>query len=306
MASNTPPADINEILLGYFALGGTWQGYQKQREVKAQLNTRRKKVTDDQYQVQLFRAMVMADATLVWAKKNGYRGKVAKAWWTARPGILSAAVGYTVDSSKNPTDTLIQFTNGQVLGISAKSTKGTGDIGFKNPGVGTVEQSLAIKLKPTIKRDEDAFVKRFGLSGPKTTRKREIRNNPKIITESNDARDTLLRTLRDALYKKLGTMSQPKLRQYILDGWMDARDVIAPPYIKVTGHGARAPFTATLVDPLKDDKSVAVQVKKITIQKVGNDSVGILAGSNRIMKMRVKYESQAMASSVKFSGDPWK
>ena len=37
---------------------------------------------------------------------------------------------------KNPTDVLVEFTKGGFLGLSAKSTSGKGDIGFKNPGVG--------------------------------------------------------------------------------------------------------------------------------------------------------------------------
>jgi len=44
----------------------------------------------------------------------------------------------------------------------------------------------------------------------------------------------------------------------------------------------------------------------IKLVKVGNDSVGIMADGNRIMKMRAKYESQKLASTIKFSGDPWK
>lgn len=90
-----------------------------------------------------------------------------------------------------------------------------------------------------------------------------------------------------------------------MNDWMDVRP--APPaYIKVTGHGNSPPYTSSILDPLKNTKSAAIQKMKIKLEKVGNDSVGVTAGGMRIMKMRVKYESQAMASSIKFSGDPWK
>lgn len=305
MSSNTLQADINEILLGYYVLGGKWTGFQDQSDTKRQLSGRKEQVGEKLYNIQSSRAEVMSDMTLKWAKQNGYKGKVVKVWWTARPGILSKAVGYDVDSRKNPTDTLLLFSDGQFLGVSAKSTKGKGDIGFKNPGVGTVENSLKINLKKIIDDEESKFTKRFTLSESKSKRKAEIRKNPKINEQSNLARDILLKKIRDALHKKLKSMTQPQLKKYILNEWMDAGSMIMPPYIKVTGHGNKAPFTASITDPLKDSKSNAIQKKKITIEKVGNDAVGILAGGKKILKMRAKYESQAMASSVKFSGDPW-
>ena len=86
---------------------------------------------------------------------------------------------------------------------------------------------------------------------------------------------------------------------------MDASDGDMPPYIKVTGHGSKAPYTASILDPLKNSKMTYLANNPIILSKVGNDSVGVEAGGKRIMKMRVKYESQAMASSVKFSRDPW-
>ena len=305
MSSNTLQADINEILLGYYVLGGKWTGFQDQSDTKRQLSGRKEQVGEKLYNIQSSRAEVMSDMILKWAKQNGYKGKVVKVWWTARPGILSKAVGYDVDSRKNPTDTLLLFSDGQFLGVSAKSTKGKGDIGFKNPGVGTVENSLKINLKKIIDDEESKFTKRFTLSESKSKRKAEIRKNPKINEQSNLARDILLKKIRDALHKKLKSMTQPQLKKYILNEWMDAGSMIMPPYIKVTGHGNKAPFTASITDPLKDSKSNAIQKKKITIEKVGNDAVGILAGGKKILKMRAKYESQAMASSVKFSGDPW-
>ena len=102
MASNTLQADINEILMGYYVLGGKWTGFQQQAYSKQQLNSRKKQVGEKLYLVQSARAEVMSEETLKWAKKNGYKGRVKRVWWTARPGILSKAVGYEVDSRKNP------------------------------------------------------------------------------------------------------------------------------------------------------------------------------------------------------------
>ena len=73
---------------------------------------------------------------------EGYSG-VKNVYWTARPGFsFRNVVGVDVDQRKNPTDVLVEFNLGGFLGLSAKSTSGKGDIGFKNPGVGTVDSDL--------------------------------------------------------------------------------------------------------------------------------------------------------------------
>ena len=59
------------------------------------------------------------------------------------------------------------------------------------------------------------------------------------------------------------------------------------------------------MNPLQNSKIEALHKSNLTVSKVGNDSIGVETINKRILKMRVKYESQAMASSVKFSGDPW-
>ena len=305
MASNTDQADINEILLGYYCLGGKWTGFVGATEAKKQLNIKKNKVGEDFYAVQQSRAKIMAEESLKWAKSNGYKGKVSKVWWTARPGILSKAVGYEVDSRKNPTDTLVQFTDKQFLGLSAKSTKGKGDIGFKNPGVGTVDKALNLELRELVAKENLKFAKKHGLPEATAARKQAIRKSPALVKAANTARDQTLKKIRDTLLKKLESMSAKALREYIVHDWMDAGSIIRPPYIKVTGHGNKAPFTASISDPLNNSKSTAIQTKKIKLEKVGNDSIGVSAGGKKILKMRAKFESQAMASSMKFSGDPW-
>ena len=44
---------------------------------------------------------------------------------------------------------------------------------------------------------------------------------------------------------------------------------------------------------------------EITLQEAGSDSIGVMAGDKRGMKMRFKFESQKLAASLKMSGDPW-
>ena len=60
-ALNTPRADINEILVGYYVLGSTWTGFNQQRYVKDQLAQRRKLVGEDLYAIQVEQAKKMAE-----------------------------------------------------------------------------------------------------------------------------------------------------------------------------------------------------------------------------------------------------
>jgi len=303
-ASNTHAADINEILYGYFLLGGTWRGFQNAAEARKQVEDKKIKIGEEQYTIQQERARVMANETLNWARDNGYNGSVSKVWWTARPGVLSKAVGYAVDSRKNPTDILVQFTDKQFLGLSAKSTKSKGDIGFKNPGAGTIDKLVGTDLSSHYFKTQVEFAKKHGLSLSTAARKKEIRaGDDAIKAAANQERNNMLSELRDILMSRLKSYKQDELRKLILSATMDAEPVM-PRYIKVTGHG-NGPCTASISDPLKNDKATAVATQDITLEPVGNDSIGVSAGGMRIEKIRFKQESQAMASSLKLSCDPW-
>ena len=305
MAAETLKADVNEILLGYHILGSTWIGFQGKTDAENQLNNRRSQIGDTDYNIQEERAKVMATKSLDWAHANHYGNRVVKAWWTARPGELSEAVGYQVDSSKNPTDTLVQFETDMFLGLSAKSTAGKGDIGFKNPGIGTIDTALNLKLAGIVKKEEDKFAKLHGLSTSQSVRKIEIRKDENLIKASNDARTITLEKVRDVFYKKLKVLSNKQLKKYILSDWLDATKSISPMYIKVTGHGSESPYSASLENPLQNTKLEALYKSDLQVLKSGKTSVGVRTTNKNILKMRVKYESQAMASTIKFSGDPW-
>lgn len=147
LVNNTVAADVNEIYAGYYCLGGTWQGFQNLSVAKETIAARKKQMDSEEFKDQMGRAKVMAEESLKWAAVNGYKGKVKKVWWTARAGEISRAVGYDVDFRKNPTDTLLQFADKAFLGLSAKSTKRSGDIGFKNPGLGSLSKTLGVDFK---------------------------------------------------------------------------------------------------------------------------------------------------------------
>lgn len=304
MTANTILADINEIWTGYVLNNTAWFDQQ----AKVQFDQRVKQTNADALEDAQGKAVVMAEDFVKWAKKNGYSGKVSKVWWTARPNSMSEAVGRTVDQKKNPTDILVKFTSGPAdgfLGLSAKATKGKTDIGFKNPGVGTIDKSLGTKLAEKHKSLVDNIVKSMKLPENMSQRKTFIRSKPsiKVVTEKHGS--NIMSKLRDEFLAKLKTMNTKKLRDYLISDWMDAEEVY-PPYIKVTGMGNKPPYTAMVMDPLDNPKLYALMnAKSITLSKEGNESIGVAVAGKRIMKMRFKYESEKIASSLKMSGDPW-
>jgi len=307
MANNTDLADVNEILLGYFLAGQNWNKFSQ--DAKTQHDTKAKLLTAEEYEQQSGRARVMAVKAIEWAKSAGYGGNITNVWWTARPGSLSEAVNSkTADQKKNPTDILIKFERGPAnyfLGLSAKSTKGKTDIGFKNPGLGTVESDLKIDLKFIDTAAVEKIIGMFNLPRTADARKSAIRKDPVVQRITDEIGKVVLSGMRDKFLEKLKTMNKKDLLNYIMSSWIDASEELYPPYVKVTGMGKNAPYTATVSDPLNNEKLKYLYRYDITLDKVGNDSVGVKAGGKQILKMRFKYESEKLASSVKLSGDPW-
>jgi hypothetical protein len=301
MARNTDLADVNEIYVAFVLNGNKFPDSASE----AQYNRKLALLSSEQGEQQIGRAIVMCDDFLKWAKSNGYSG-VEKVYWTARPGFsFKAVVGVEVNQRKNPTDVLVEFKTGGFLGLSAKSTSGKADIGFKNPGVGTIDSDLKLKLNDINKKAQENIVKSFKLPSSAQARKTTIRSNKALQKETDSLGSSVLNECRDTLIKKLNTLTQPYRRDYIIKSWIDASQELYPPYVKVTGRGTRAPYSSSIEDPLNNPKLKAILNDKIVFENVGNDSVGVKAGSKKILKMRFKYESEKLASSLKMSGDPW-
>jgi hypothetical protein len=301
--ANTILSDINEIQTGFFLAGEKWFD----TDAKTQFNMRAKQATPEEVADAIGKARVMAEEFVKWARANGYKTPIKQVWWTARPNSMSQAVGYPVDQRKNPTDVLVLFSGGPsdgFLGLSAKATQGSGDIGFKNPGLGTVDRSLNLNLAQEYDNQLKQTIRKFALPESAATRKNYIRSNPGIKKQTEEVGVKVLSAMRDELMVRMNKFKQPELIKYLLSDWMDA-EILKPPYIKVTGQGNKEPYRAVAMDPTKNEKLDALAKYKITLEKVGNESIGVKAGDKKIMKIRFKFESEKMASSVKLSGDPW-
>jgi len=301
MSRNTDLADVNEIYVAFVLNNNKFPDPASE----AQYNKKISLLTPEQGEQQIGRAIIMCDEFLKWAKPNGYSG-VEEVYWTARPGFsFKGVVGVEVNQRKNPTDVLVKFRKGGFLGLSAKSTSGKGDIGFKNPGVGTIDGDLGLKLNDVNKKAQEKIIKSFKLPTSAQARKTAIRANKALQKETDSLGSLVLSECRDTLIKKLNTLNETKRRDYIIKSWIDASQELYPPYVKVTGRGTKSPYSASVEDPLNNPKLKAILNDKIIFETVGNDSVGVKAGTKKILKMRFKYESEKLASSLKMSGDPW-
>lgn len=303
MTANTVLSDINEIQCGYFLNGSKWYSGDAERACEQRVSQAKPEEVADA----VGKAQVMSEEFIKWAKSNGYSGTVKEVWWTARPGELARASKSDADSRKNPTDILVLFTNGPAngfLGLSAKATKTNGEIGFKNPGVGTIDKSLGIGLQQEYKNQERQLIAKYKLPPSADARKKYIRENAAIKAQTEVIGVQILSAMRAELFNKLSKMSQGDLLKHLLQDWMDA-DLLFPPYVKVTGQGNKPPYKAVVMDPTNNPKLDALRKYPIKLELVGNESIGVSAGGKKIMKMRFKFESEKMASSVKMSGDPW-
>jgi len=302
---NTIPADVNEIMFAYFAAGEDW-GLVGNDDIVASLQKRKEQLTAEQFDEQVGRASAMYETTATWASSNGWEGNITKVWWTARPGVLTQAVGGKV-SPGNPTDVLLEYEGEDYLGISAKSTKGKGEIGFKNPGIGSIAAALGIDLNSVVKEITAQAVEDLKLPKTMKARKMFIRaiGNEEIKAQAENIGLQVLTTLRQNTFQFLSGADEEVIRQHLVDYWLDAGSNY-PYYIKVTGRGTPAKgYSASITDPTKNEKYKALMSEPISVIPVGTHSIGIKAGDQRVMKMRFKYESQKLASSLKMSGDPW-
>ena len=301
MPANTHGADINELALGYFLNHEQWFS----AEAKAQFEAKRKLLSEEEFLDQMGRARVMADAARAFLKQHYKNSPIVRVWWTARPGSMAAAVGRPVEQKKNPTDILVQLKDAQFIGWSAKSTGGSTDIGFKNPGLGTIEHALKLKLQPLLESAVQDIIKLYKLPASSGARKLAIRAKPAIQAVTTAKGEQVLIDIRNAMLKKLKTFSQGALREYVLTYWMDSNTSLFPPYYKVTGFGRNGTYTAKVEDPLNNPKLQALKTGRITVEAVGTSAIGIAVDGKKILKMRAKFESEKLASGIKFSGEPW-
>ena len=126
MSGNTLGSDINEIHLAYLLNNNSYPDRQSQTQIENRINA----VSEQTTEFQKGRAGAMYDTFLKFLRDKGY-GSPVSAYWTSRQGFsFKKIIGIDVDQRLNPTDVLVQLSDGKFYGISAKSTF-SGGAGFK-------------------------------------------------------------------------------------------------------------------------------------------------------------------------------
>ena len=325
---NTTKADVNEILFGYFLKPGSksdpFSIYSNESEVAKAFKDKSEQLPYELWYMELRRAEEMAKDFLSYAKQNGYGTSIKEVVWTARNGSLGNAVGYDVPQTgpgKNPSDVVVCFTNPvkrgskkgsekgcSWLGVSAKSTAGSGDIGFSNPGLGTISQDLfgnKTHLSKIVDKHKDMFTKKYSqLRGKSNTEmKKMIRADEALGVEAAQDGLKCLQDVRNEIIEKVLNMEYHEWQDFMMD-FIQAK-FKGPHYIKLTGHGKKEPFHATLEDPAVNKKTRGIKGPQVLLEESGDTSINVYSYQDKpLFKIRMKWESAPLSSTVKLSGDP--
>ncbi len=287
VTENTHAADVNEILVAYFLNSSKWED-----DWKAQVSAKKALLSPEQLAAQYSRAKAMADAC-----KGVLYSDIERVWWVARPGSLARAMEMpSVDSKRNPTDILVKLVDGNYVGFSAKSTEKKKQIALKNPGLSTIADDLRIDFQKRISAAILMVKEKFDLPHMMTARKDAIRAHPRADA-IRLVGDALLSSLREQWYHRLVELTPDELRAHISRFWLDIDPV--PPYWRVVGSGN----SVSVENPYDNPGLQAFMTSTPVLELHGETIIGVSAGGQNVLKMRIKFESEKMASNVKFSGE---
>lgn len=326
--SNTTKADVNEILFGYFVKPGTkanpFSGYSNQAEVEKAYKDKAEQLPYDFWYMEMRRAEEMAKEFIKYAKQHGYGTKIKEIVWTARNGSMTDAVGYPVPqkgTGKNPSDVLVCFSNPKSrgsgnktkkgcswLGVSAKSTAKFQDIGFANPGLGVISQDLfknKSHLPNIVEKCKDKFTDKYTeLKGKSNVDiKKILKQNDALKVEARAAGLECLQQIRNEMIGKVVKMEYHEWQDFMMDFVQATFE--GPHYIKLTGQGAKEPFKAVLEDPIVNKKTRGIKGPQVLLEESGDTSINVYSYEDKpLFKIRMKWESSPLSSTVKLSGDP--
>lgn len=313
---NSTRGRLNEILLGFHVNNSKWFS----RAAKDQALDIKGRIRPEEYRAEDQKSDQMADAFVTKARIMGY-SQIKNVFWIGDGTVNTinflrknidpgGQLELDLNPKTNPSDLIIEFHRGvkgkfeRWLGISAKSAqRADGKIGFKNPGLSTMDQELHINLSGKLRQYETDFAKTYKLSNITIRREFEIKKNAKIYKTAIKEGDEILTEFRDEIYKRLIRMNFDTAHAHLLKIWMNAGDLY-PPYLKVTGAGEKPPFSIKVENPNDNNKIDAVNSGNIRFLKAGNQSITVMADGKRIFNMRLKFKGTKMASTVKLSADP--
>ena len=219
--------------------------------------------------------------------------------WCGRNNAIKEITG--IDEN-NPADVLIEYASGNFLGVSLKSTRSNKVTLLCNPGMGPIQSYLETPITALFKMYENNITCLFGLSSSSTKRKKEIRADEDFKKYVDGLGRAVFNTvLNDPDHGFKIKYEQKPLQEnkdHLMDVWFKANTQI--PYVQIS---YRENMDTYDLQDVQNNKYVNAlrDAAELTWTTSGN-SLLVSADSINILRMRIKFESQAFASSVKFAG----
>ena len=238
--------------------------------------------------------------------------------WTAqlRGEGLAAATGIEGLSDKNNQSDIIvkgKDASGKDVqyGVSlkvatSKSTKYPNDIPFFNGGLGKEAARFgADDVVDNFKKETQAALKDLGITATGAANiKKEIRGSEETKKKADAAGKKIMANIRDKMVKSLEGKDVDQMRDLFstMTG-APTGDGQKLQTLKLTGY-ANGPRTTKIEDSLNGTVPMAIRTAEdFQFEPVGDTSFRVLADGVPVMKVRFKWESQALGSSMKISGE---
>lgn len=292
---NTHRADINELLTGFFLLKSQWDQFKDSEYIQSVFKAKKKLFSRPELKEYQAQAQTSAQAILDWTNDHrDYRdNKVNSVSW----------IGSSL-SNKNPTpsDLILNF-GSKDLGVSLKThLSNTKTMCVKNAGLGSFSRELEFPfLQTTYDEKLATFIKLFNLPVQPKKRKIQIRaleNKGKI----QEYGDMALRSLRDMTIDFYLQLGEKQLRKHLAQYWFATYNPSVKPYFicACTTRVGQQKYKTNILDPLNKDRYKILPTRtKLDILPFGQDTLGITSNGLNILKLRFKFTSEKMASSVK-------
>lgn len=278
-------SDINELACGYFINRQAWWNGSVRAMFTGKVRLVKPVLGPGAIREQVERGRAMGQ-TVRYHVLDHHRTSVTGIQWTAR----DLTTGH-------PADLLLTLGTGGRLGVSCKSRLiGKEGAGLKNPGLSVVSRYLGVDLQANVDAAVARACAQWSLPDNALERKTYLRAHPELRATTVADGIAVLQGIRDTI---LHGFPVERIEEFLMTECLTAR--VQPPYIRVVGYKtADGHYHAKIVDPYRVDLRGPYR-----LQPVGRDGVGFVAHGAHVCIVRVKWESEKLASTVKFSVDEW-
>lgn len=286
MSVQSYAATVNELACAYHLNKRQWVGttYKDFADAAQRLPV-------EHVQLQMRRSEHMANAVVQYLATQPDTPEIQAIHWVAKSGQLSRIVERA--TYNHPADLVVGLSNGSYWGISAKSSQSF-QVPMRNPGLGSIESAIGIAIQPILDKIVMKTVTDFQCPITADARKTFLRSNPTIQETTRKWGAHVLRHVRDVVWQRIQTWSHQQYESFI-DTVLIQRDIY-PQYVHVKGFGdSTTTFGAVVTNP-RD-----IVLNDLHAKPAGNTTIEFYAGVDKIAALRAKFESEPLASTLKWS-----